>query len=84
VSDNYTPTEQRIVDLLSDGMPHKREELHACLSDDLASRTAVQMHVSNIRKRIRVRGEEIICEYYHRNLYYRHVRLLNSPYDGRA
>ena len=80
----YTPTERRMLELLKDGLPHTRQELHACLEDDLAGITAIQAHLSRIRKRLRGIGEEIVCEYYLRTLHYRHVRLLNSPYDGRS
>jgi hypothetical protein len=80
----FTPTERRMLELLKDGKPHRREELHSCLQDDLADLSAIQPHISNIRKRIRNLGEEIVCEFYQRSLHYRHVRLLSSPYDGRV
>lgn len=79
----YTPTEKRILAVLSDGLPHKRHEIHACLCDDLSGLTAIQAHISNIRKRLRAIGEEIVCELSGGTITYRHVRLLSSPYDGR-
>lgn len=80
----YTPTQKRMLAVLRDGLPHTREELHACLPDDLSELRAIQAHISHIRKHLRVVGEEIVCEYYLRKLHYRHVRLLDSPYDGRS
>jgi len=81
-SNGYTRTEKKIVNLLSDGLPHTREEVHDCLWDEEAPLTAIQMHISRIRAKIRPRGEEIVCELRHRTIHYRHVRLLDDPYKG--
>lgn len=72
----WTPTQQRMIDLLSDGMPHDRHELHACLDDPLSSLATIKFHLSLIRRIIRLRGEDIICELWERKIHYRHVRLL--------
>ena len=83
-NNGYTPTERRMLELLRDGLPHSREDLHSCLDDDLSQLTAIQYHLSRIRGKLSLIGEDIICEYYKRSFYYRHVRLLTSPYDGRS
>jgi hypothetical protein len=77
-----TPIQARMLQLLSDGLPHSRESLLECLQDDHPEPTAHAKHLAAIRLKIRLRGEDIICEYRKRRAYYRHVRLLNSPYDG--
>ena len=80
----YTPTEKRMLKLLSDGLPHKRQELHSCLEDELSQLDAIQPHLSRIRHRIRAVGEDIICVLHQRTIAYQHVRTLCSPYDGRS
>jgi hypothetical protein len=35
-----------------------------------------------MRKILRPRGEDIICQFIDRQRKWRHVRLLHSPYDG--
>lgn len=68
---------ESIAYLLSDGMPHKRDEIHALCGP--SSKTVIQQHIACIRKELRPRGEDIICEYRDRTFQYRHVRLLRSP-----
>ena len=80
----FTPTEKRILALLSDGNRHTREEVLACLDDDLAEMKAIKPHVSRIRKKLNLIGEEIVCVARDRSYFYQHVRLLPSAYDGRS
>lgn len=63
-----TPTQKRILAVLSDGEPHSREELIACLPDWDASVGEQDAYVRNlkhkiatIRKVIRPRGRDILC-----------------------
>lgn len=79
----FTPTETRILAVLSDGMPHRRDELMRCLWDELSSRAALKMQLSNIRAKLRPIGQDIVCEWYNRGLSYRQIRLLASAVDGR-
>lgn len=81
-NNGFTATEQRIIDLLSDGMPHTKEEIHGRLWDEMAEVRAITFHISNIRAKLRPRGQDIICEFNRRRIYYRHIRLLASSYDG--
>jgi len=78
----FTHTQSAILDILSDGLRHRKEELATCLPDELSAIDNLKFHLSNIRKVIRPRGEDIICEWYQRIRYYRHVRLLSNPYRG--
>ncbi len=80
-SARFTPTEQRILNLLSDGLPHSREEIRHCLSDELAPKAAIRPHIASIRRVLRLLGEDIICEI-NPKICYRHVRLLASANDG--
>ena len=72
--------------LLADGRPHRKDELWACLDDELADRngSAIRVHVFNLRQKLRRTGEWIIVETVNNVATYRHVRLLASPYDGRT
>lgn len=57
-----TPTQQRMLSLLSDGKAHSAEELHACLEDELSALSNVRAHVSNTRSILRSAGLTIVCE----------------------
>ncbi len=77
MTDNgFTKTQNAILVVLSDGQPHTREELHKCLPDDMTEMSAVRVHVCNIRKVLRTRGQDIICELKNGGIHYRHVRIL--------
>lgn len=74
----FTPTEQKILAVLSDGKRHLKDELRVLLSDgELSDDTVMQMHVSNLRKKLNPIGQDIICEYNSRRIFYRHVRLIS-------
>ena len=76
----FTPTEQRILAILADGMAHTRQELHGCLYDELGGPGNLRVHICNIRKKLLRVGQTILCELYRGSPHYRHVRLLASPY----
>jgi hypothetical protein len=73
------PIQIKMLDVLSDGLPHSRKELHACLSDPMVDMAAIRVHICHIRKVLRPRGQDIVCELKHRKIHYRHVRLLLDP-----
>lgn len=77
----FTPTEERMLVVLSDGDRHKKEELHKCLFDELSQLMTVNYHIQNMRRKLERKGQTIVVErgkgY---DLFYRHVRLLASPY----
>jgi hypothetical protein len=77
-----TPTQTKILQILSDGMPHRFEELQQVLPDNLGNRQTLHNHLKLIRAKIRPRGEDIICQFILRQRQYRHVRLLHSANDG--
>jgi len=78
----FTPIELNIMYLLSDGLPHEIDEILSVLEDPQTLRSALRMAVSNLRKKLALRGEMILCEFKHRKTHYRLVRKLTSPYDG--
>jgi len=74
----YTDSQKAILEILSDGRNHKREELLISLptkSDGLAGLAA---HLCRIRKKLRPIGQDIVCVLYQRQVHYRHVRLLSN------
>ena len=77
-NNGFTPTQQRMLAVLSDGLPHTVEELLSCIDDTLASKQNVQHHVSDARKVLRPRGQDVICEWVRRRRLYRWVRLISA------
>lgn len=57
-----TDTERRIVNFLGDGGIYSADQIiQACFCDDLASKENVQMHISNLRKKVAGSGLLISC-----------------------
>jgi len=83
-ANGFTPTEKRMLEVLRDGLPHAREELHACLDDDLSRRSSIQPHITRLRSKLEGRGEGILCVLYESKPHYQQVRFLASAYDGRS
>ena len=73
---DFTPTQQAMLDVLADGLPHTREELHACLPDELGNPRNVHHHLYPLRKQLRLMGQDILCEWVNHRPRYRHVILL--------
>lgn len=76
----FSPTEQILVNILQDGMPHSKSELKAALDGEYTSDGSIRVHMHSIRKKLNPLGQTVICEFYKRNLAYRWVRLLGNPY----
>jgi len=74
----FTPAGQRMLRVLADGEAHDRTELHACLRDDLQPVSNIQMHVKDVRKVLRPRGEDVVCELRGYQRLYRWIKHLNG------
>ena len=74
----FTRTERRMMEILADGLPHSRRELHACLPDELGELRNIWTHISRIRKKVRPKGREIVCEIWQRTVHYRLVVLVTA------
>lgn len=75
--DEVTNTQRKLLDALADGLPHRQGELRLALgSGGYASRGMLRVHLSNLRKVLRPRGQDIICEWHRRSFCYRWVKLL--------
>ena len=55
----FTPTEQRIMDLLADLKLHTKEEIRGCLWDEHADESAIKPHLHRIRQVLRPTGRDI-------------------------
>lgn len=75
----FTPTQKKMLLVLADGLPHPISELQECLYDEKGCSHNVNAHLTAIRKILRLKGEDIICQHINRSHRYRHVRLLHSP-----
>ncbi len=84
MNNGYTPTETRILDLLRDGLPHRRDEVFKCLDDDLADISAIYPHMTRLPKKLQPKGQDILAVTTGRITFYQHIRLLNSANDGRT
>lgn len=83
LNSRFTATEQRMLAVLSDGQRHRREELHACLWDNQGALSNIKMHLSNLRRKLRPKGQDIVTELYYGGIYIRQIRYLVSPNDGK-
>ncbi len=83
---NWTPTQLRILEVLSDGRRHKKVELLECIGDNIFDSRALatmRVHINRIKKKLEERGETIVCVDLGRTSQYQHVRLLPSANDGK-
>jgi DNA-binding response OmpR family regulator len=81
MEEQFTETEQKILEVFSDGLKHSKEELLLVLPDDLASVNVIKTHICNIRKKLKPRREDILNTRYYTRVYYQHVRLLDTYPD---
>ncbi len=76
----FTPTERRILSLLSDGLSHTREETLTCLNDEKAAPKALRVMLFHLRRKLRPLGQDIVTECSrNRKWMYRRVRLYTHP-----
>lgn len=59
----YSPTQKRILGLLSDGKGHTRTDIFKCLSDQSQSQRAVSVHLAMLRRKLRPIGQDIQIRY---------------------
>lgn len=77
---HYTPIEQRIIDLLSDGLPHERNDVleHVGMRDTEYTLHNLAVSIMRLRPKIRAMGQEIVTEHRRNGIAYRHVILLSG------
>ena len=50
-----------MLEVLSDGAPHTKRELHSCLRDELAPLRNIAVHLTALNKKLRRHEQEIVC-----------------------
>ena len=58
----FTPTQNRLFNVLRDGLSHSKQELKDQLRDELQADNGLNKHVSNMRKILRAKGLDIVCK----------------------
>ena len=84
MTNGYTPTEYRILNLLKDGLPHHKTEVHKCLYDELSQLDSLAPHICRLRAKLLQRGETVVAVIRNKTTFYQHFRLLYSANDGRT
>jgi len=79
----FTPTQRRIIDLLKDGEPHKRDEVRRCV-DELASLVNLKHHLIKLREKLRPHGYDIICQLLNHTLHYRLIKIVTLQWPAGA
>lgn len=75
----YTPIEQRILGLLSNGKAHTRGELLAVVyPDGYGTYGNLRNHLSNLRKKLIRNREDVLNTRKNGTTYYQHVRLITT------
>ena len=77
----YTPTQARMMQVLADGLPHKRSELIGCLYDTMGDAANVGVHITYLRRKLKAQGLNVICERTDK-VYYRLVRHIENHSDS--
>ncbi len=72
----FTKVEHKVLGLLSDGLPHPRKEVFDSFEEPHMALSTMRHHISNVRRKLRLIGQDIICGVAGRRIYYQHVRLM--------
>jgi len=73
---HLTPIQQKIYDVLADGKPHKPEELLAAFTDAADEKQLLYNHLTRIRKELRRKRRDVICQFIRRSNHYRLIGLV--------
>ncbi|GEM_PF-3446107 len=75
---NLSVPQQIVLELLSDGLPHTKDEIREALEKPDMSNVTLRSVIYRARRNLAGTGQTIVCEYFHRKTHYRWVRLLSS------
>jgi hypothetical protein len=78
MNQKYTPTQTKIMSLLSDGVAHTMDEVREKLEDPLMGRNSVSFHFVKLRKLLHPKGLTILCVLENRKIKYRLVHLVGD------
>lgn len=77
MANNLTPTQQKLVDILSDGFPRDADQL-AKMLDSQTDRSILKVHISYARAVLDKRGMTIVCDERGGRCMYRLARYINT------
>lgn len=78
---NGRPTiPEKMLAILSDGQPHSRQELFACLYEQDAPLSNIKIHITAVRKMVRPRGLDVVLRL--TNTYARRYQLVRLVGKG--
>lgn len=69
-------TEKILFDLLSDGQPHRVQELLDALPNDMTERNVLHNHISNLRRKLLRANEDVIAQSFGKYVGYRRIKVL--------
>ena len=78
MTNNFTPTQNAILTVLSDGVPHHRQELMDCIDDPEPSSNQFHQALFRLRQRLKPLGQNIIVTLLNRRIAYVWTRRINS------
>lgn len=79
---HLTPTQRRLVAMLSDGHRHPVRQLRTCLNDELATIDTLQKHINALREKLRPYGSDVAMVRLSDGTYYQLVNLIQSQSAG--
>jgi len=83
IQSEFTPLEQRFLNLLSDGNYHHKSEFYTLFNDEQQQcpDKAVSRVITHLRKKLAPKSQNIVCVMRYWRTYYLQVRMLNDPYE---
>lgn len=75
---DWTRTQYAILELLSDGKPHSRREIHKECCGPSTEDNTMRVHIHKLRKRLRVIGQDITTFRENNVTYYQRVRQIST------
>lgn len=69
MTEQFTPTQKRIMEILKDGHAHPVAELWATIGDEQSVASNLKMHISLLRRVLQRHGKDIISERGHHTSY---------------
>lgn len=75
---HLTPTEQKIIDLLKDGLPHSRHDMISTLQYASGDFNALAQRIFFLRRKVRLLGQDIVTALCKGGIHYQHVILLSG------
>lgn len=84
--ESLTPTQRKIYERLSDGLPYTPKQLHPLLWDEQSAIGTVNRHISYLRKKLAEKdpGVGILIEVIKGRIHFRMVYLINHSTKARV